>query len=279
MGKSYCDGCQTKIMNGEVCHEYSCTIPVSERPHLSVEEPVLSNGLLRRVPSGYASESAGLLSANRNMLIAIVALCLFLTASLYMNYLDRKSWRAAKVNFVGINQDGSLITLDAAMFKYPVTDANVRSALINFTRLHMERVRSYVQQSKAYAASESFLNEPLKKRLRSHNLVNMKAVAEGLAEEVQIKVLSVSLRNVEHGCENTECQASVIIKKTLTKGSTERTEEETIELSFVLRKEVTDQDVQAQNPMGVTILTLREYPHFHTDDGSATPFKQAASNE
>ena len=240
-------------------------------------DPVISNGLERHRPSGYASETAGLLSANRNMLIAIVALAIALSASMYVNYLDRKSWRSAKVNFVGIQRDGSLVTLDAEMFKFPVTDATLRSALINFSRRHMERVKSRVVED--YASSEGFLDKPLKSRLRPHNLVNIKAVREGLAEEVQIKVLSVSLRNVSTGCEHAACGASIIVKKTMNHGSTERTAESMVELSFVLRpKEVTDREVQAQNPMGLVITDFREYPYFEPDDTPTMTPRETANN-
>ncbi len=242
-----------------------------------MEEPVLSNGLERHRPTGYASETAGLLSANRNMLIAIVMLAIALTGSLYVNYLDRVSWRNAKVYFTGISPDGSLVTLDAKMFSFPVTDATLRSALINFARHHMERVKGRVVED--YASSEGFLDKPLKSRLRPHNMVNIKAVREGLAEEVQVKVLSVSLRNVASGCEHTPCGASIIVKKTMNHGSTERTAESMVELSFVLRpKEVTDREVQAQNPMGLVITDFREYPYFEPDDAPAMTPREAASN-
>jgi hypothetical protein len=237
-------------------------------------KPVLSDGLERRRPSGYASETAGLLSANRNMLIAIVFLCAAMAGSLYVNYLDRLSWRQAKVNFVGIQKDGSLVTLDADMFNFPVTDATLRAALINFMQHHMERVKGRVAED--YAFSLQFLHKPLRDRLAPRDRVNIKSVMEGMAEEVRITVKSVSLRNMRGGCEKTDCGASVIVKKNFFRGAVSRETQSTVELSFRLRPgEVTQHHVQSQNPMGLVITEFQEYPYFESDD-TAPGFRETA---
>ena len=226
--------------------------------------PVIHGPLTRRKPCGYASETAGLLSAARNQSVVILCLLIALAGSLYVNLQDRKAWRNQQTKFVGIKPDGSLVTLDARMFDFPVTDATLRAALLDFVHKHFERVQTHVKED--YAASLQFLYDPIKIARQRADIVNIKAVLEGQAEEVRVDPLSVTLRNIRSGCEKGPCEASVIIKKTYQREAAIRTVESTVELEFVVRpKEVTDRQVMADNPMGLVITDLHEYAYFEPD--------------
>lgn len=247
---------QSKTTTGNV-ERHAVAVPV---------DPVWYGRVLDHCKSLFANRYASSRSVIKTLLFVVAGLCVVCGYLGYDNFLTHEVLRHQKPWFVAQSADGSFRTIDPDSLQLRVSEDMLTRSVENFVRRFTGR--KLVQGKEQYeSVASAYLDDSIRQTLVARDAANVRAVWLGQEDEVDVQVLSTSIKNTRYKCANDrnldhQCVATVITRKRYFDPSNHKLKRQvasTVDLTFVLLDKITAKQGAGMNLIGLDVTDFREH--------------------